>query len=141
MQIYTHKTRQIFEPSPNSVSIDANGTPYTTPLSWAVTLGGLAFLQVLESSFVYNVRLDAASTIGSAVVQIKHGDTVLGAKTLDLSNGEVEYMGSIDLDLTGVNGAAKIVCSLVVETASSAGRTAQLFGALDLSGPLIVSGC
>jgi hypothetical protein len=50
-------------------------------------------------------------------------------------------MGSIDLDLTGVNGAAKIVCSLVVETASSAGRTAQLFGALDLSGPLIVSGC
>jgi len=140
MQIFTHKTRQMMEPSPEVVAVDATGNQYTTPQAWSVKLGGLAHLQVLQGVFVYDVRLSGASTAGAATIELKHGSTVVASKALDLTSAET-FKGTIDVDLTGINGAAELVANLNVTAAADASTTAQVFAGIDLTGPLIVSGC
>lgn len=140
MQTYTHKTRQMLEPNPEAVALDATGSAYTTPNDWAVKLGGLAHLQILEGRLVYDLRLNQDSAAGEANIELKHGSTVIQSETVDLSAGQ-RLTGVIDVDLTGINGASKLVASLNVTTAADAGTTAEVFAALDLSGPLVVSGC
>lgn len=140
MQIFTHKSRNVFEPAPAAVALDAVAVAYTTPAVWALKLSGLAHLQVLEGRLVYDLKLSGSATTGTALVKLKTGSTVLAIETVTLSNAS-ELSGVLDVDLTGVNGAAPLVLEVEITAAADAGLTAVPNAALDLIGPLVVSGC
>lgn len=138
---FTTKAVMDFEPGVSGLALNSTGQKHQTADAWAPKLGDLAMLPYRRGRFAYKLRQSGSATTGTAKIEIMAGTVVLDTITLSLNGSGGDVTGAVDLDLSSVAGETGIKMRLSVDTAADTAITADLWGRLEVSTPLIVSTC
>lgn len=141
MQTFSFKSQFGFEPRAAAVPVDAvNASAYATPAAFQESLDDLARLSYLKGALRYKVAQSAKPAAGAATLKLTDGVTDYASVALALSSAAV-LTGALDVDLSAISGQTKLQMVLDVTTAADAGTTASVDAQMEVTMPLMLSGC
>jgi hypothetical protein len=141
MSSFTTKTVQPLEPGVSGVALDSVGIAHETAQAFGATLEDLAMLAYRRGKARFKLKLSTASTAGAATVRFLAGSVQVGTKDIAIGGAGAAIMDTLDLNLGGVAGETPITMQVEMTTAADAGVTAEVYGRVEVSTPLVVSGC
>lgn len=138
---FTTKTVMPLEPGISGLDLATTGIKHNTAADFAAKLEDLAMLAYRRGRAKYKLALNQTTTAGEVTVSFRAGAVEVGSDTFTVGgNGQV-FTGAVDLNLGGVAGETGITMRVNVDTAADASTTAQAWGQVEVSTPLVVSSC
>jgi len=113
---------------------------HTTPEVMRASLGPLSYLAYKPATFSALVRVPDANGAGQVTVKLNDGTSDLASIVVDLTAAQ-ESGTSVDVDLAGVTGAAKLRVIVDVGTAADVSTEITVDAKLAVEQPLVMSGC
>lgn len=120
----------------DAVTVDA----YTTTAGFRETLGPLSYLAYKPATFRVLVRAPEANGAGEITVKLTDGTTDLASVPVNLAAAQVTTV-AVDVDLSGVSGAAQLRTIVDVGTAADVSTEVTVDTKLEVEQPLVLSGC
>ena len=122
-----------------SIDMTALATTTTTD-SVALSIGSLAIVPYVRWRLQYDLKLNQAATQGSATITLKAGAETIRSDVFPM-NGLSALQLDQSIDLSQVNGAAKLTFEIEVTSAAQASTTGNFHGLIVADMPIAVTGC
>ena len=142
MTAVAFRNRIVFDSDLAIADIDVGSVAtdvYASPDHGKFRLGQMASLKYLTGALRGRLTLSASGTV-SLTIRLTDGTTDFGSVSVSIAAGTEATFVLDDIDLTAASGSAMLYVAADVVTAD-AGKTAKLESFLDMTFPLIVTGC